>query len=118
MSGKLVRVFGRSDLAHSFTDVRDMGRALVTVAERDETWGRVWHASTNPARTLAQTVGDICRAAGRPAVPVWTYPRSVLTVGGLAVPMLRELQETVYQFERLCVTAPRRSRPSGATRRR
>ncbi|CAN5203849.1 hypothetical protein BH18ACT9_BH18ACT9_04090 [soil metagenome] len=75
-------------------------RALVAVAGQVGAWGRVWHAPRNPARTQAETIGDICAAAGKPAVPVRTFPRSVLTVGGLAVPLLRELQETLYQFER------------------
>ncbi len=32
LQGKTVRVFGRPDQPHSFTDVRDMARALVRVA--------------------------------------------------------------------------------------
>ena len=55
---------GRPDVPHSFTDVRDMGRALVAVAAAPQTWGRVWHAPTNAPVTQAQAVADVCRAAG------------------------------------------------------
>lgn len=100
LAGKTVRVVGRPDQPHSFTDVRDMGRALATVAQRPETWGRVWHAPTNPPRTQAEAVADVCRAAGREPVRVKGFPRAVLGLGGRVVPLLRELRETEYQFQR------------------
>ena len=100
LSGKAVRVFGSPDLPHSFTDVRDMGRALAAVAQRPSAWGRVWHAPTNEPRTQAEAVADVCRAAGRPPVTVKPWPRALLSVGGAFVPMLREMRETVYQFQR------------------
>ena len=100
LSGRTVRVVGRPDQPHSFTDVRDMGRALAAVAQRPQAWGRVWHAPTNAPRTQAEAVADVCRAAGRPPVRVKGLPRWVLGVGGAVVPMLRELRETEYQFTR------------------
>jgi nucleoside-diphosphate-sugar epimerase len=100
LSGKPVRVFGRPDLPHSFTDVRDMGRALAAVAQAPETWGRVWHAPTNAPRTQAEAVADVCRAAGREPVAVKGWPWSLLGLGGLVVPLLREMRETVFQFQR------------------
>ncbi|WP_243061101.1 NAD-dependent epimerase/dehydratase family protein [Nocardioides sp. SR21] len=100
LEGKAVRVFGRPDQPHSFTDVRDMGRALVAVAQAPDAWGRVWNAPTNPAVTQEQAVADVCRAAGRQPVAVKAWPKALLGVGGAVVPLLRELRETVYQFER------------------
>jgi nucleoside-diphosphate-sugar epimerase len=100
VAGKGVWLLGRTDVPHSFTDVRDMGRALATVAVTESAWGRVWHAPTNPARTQAETIADVCRSVGRPPVRVHGVPRAVLSVGGVAVPLLREMRETVYQFER------------------
>jgi nucleoside-diphosphate-sugar epimerase len=100
LNGRAVRVFGRPDVAHSFTDVRDMARALVAAAADPSAHGQVWHAPTNPARTQADTVADVCRAAGREPVPVRSWPRAMLTVGGIVVPFLREMRETVHQFER------------------
>ena len=100
LEGGKVRLFGRVDLPHSFTDVRDMARAMVATAIRPETHGRVWHAPTNPALTQTETVADVCRAAGREPARVGTWPRAMLTVGGVVVPFLKEMRETVYQFER------------------
>ncbi|MFC7497461.1 MULTISPECIES: NAD-dependent epimerase/dehydratase family protein [unclassified Nocardioides] len=100
LAGRTVRMMGRTDQPHSFTDVRDMGRALATVAQAQRAWGRVWHAPTNAPRTQAEAVADVCRAAGREPATVKPFPRWVLGVGGAVVPVLRELRETEYQFTR------------------
>jgi nucleoside-diphosphate-sugar epimerase len=100
LKGKPVRVFGSADQPHSWTDVRDMGRALVALAADESTWGRVWHAPTNEPRTQAEAVADSCRAIGHAPVRVRAYPRALLSVGGIVVPILREMRETVHQFER------------------
>ena len=100
LSGKGVRVFGSPDQPHSWTDVRDMGRALVAVAAEESAWGRIWHAPTNEPRTQREAVADLCRAVGKEPVPVRAYPRAILSVGGRVSSLMRELQETVYQFER------------------
>ncbi|MFW6774685.1 NAD-dependent epimerase/dehydratase family protein [Nocardioides sp. CPCC 205120] len=99
LAGRPVRVFGRTDVPHSMTDVRDVARTLVAVVDRPEAHGRVWHVPTNPARTQAETIADLCRAVGRPPVRVRSQPRALLTVGGAVVPLLRELRETAHQFE-------------------
>ncbi|WP_028645631.1 NAD-dependent epimerase/dehydratase family protein [Nocardioides sp. URHA0020] len=100
LAGKTVRVMGRPDVLHSFTDVRDMARALVAVAAAPQAWGRVWHAPTNAPVTQAQALADVCAAAGREPVSVKAMPRAVLGIGGMLVPALREMRETAYQFER------------------
>lgn len=100
LAGRTVRVMGRPDQPHSFTDIRDMGRALAAVAQAPRAWGRVWHAPTNAPRTQAEVVADVCRAAGRAPVTVKGFPTWVLGLGGAVVPALRELRETEYQFTR------------------
>lgn len=103
VQGKAVRVFGRTDVPHTFTDVRDMARTLVAVAGRPETHGRLWHAPSAAPLSQAQAVADVCRAAGREPVVVRSWPRAMLTLGGTLVPFLREMRETVHQFERAWV---------------
>ena len=100
LAGRTVRVMGRADVPHSFTDVRDVARTLATVAERPDTWGRIWHVPTNPARTQREVLGDLARSVGRDPGRVKEMPGLVLGLGGALVPMLRELRETAYQFSR------------------
>jgi len=98
LAGRSVRMFGRVDVAHTMTDVRDVARTLVAVVDRPDTWGRTWHVPSNPARTQAETVADVCRSVGRAPVRVRPWPRALLSVGGVAVPFLREMRETAHQF--------------------
>ena len=100
LHGKGVRVFGDPDQPHTWTDVLDMARTLVAVAGREDTWGRVWHAPSNPPRTQREAVNDVCAAMGRPAVQVRPMPPRLLRMVGLVMPSLGALQENEYQFTR------------------
>jgi nucleoside-diphosphate-sugar epimerase len=98
LKGKTVYVFGSPDQPHSFTDVRDMARALVAVASEPSAWGRVWHAPTNPARTQREVLQDVAASVGTSIGKVRSMPHVLLSVGGAVVPLLRELRETEYEF--------------------
>jgi nucleoside-diphosphate-sugar epimerase len=100
LQGRTVRVFGSPDQPHSFTDVRDMARALVRVAGEPTAWGRVWHAPTNPAKTQTEVLQDVAASVGRTIGKVKSMPHALLSVGGVVVPLLRELRETEYEFTR------------------
>lgn len=100
LAGRTARVFGDPDQPHSWTDVLDVGRLMAHLAVSPQTWGRVWHAPTNPPRSQRQALADICAAAGRPAPKVASMPRSLLRLVAPAMPMLRELNGIAYQFER------------------
>jgi nucleoside-diphosphate-sugar epimerase len=100
LQGRTVRVVGSADQPHTWTDVVDMGRALVAVSDNDHTLGRVWHAPSNPPRTQAEAVNDVLASVGKPPVSVKAYPRLALRAAGLFDGQLRELRETEYQFAR------------------
>jgi nucleoside-diphosphate-sugar epimerase len=100
LDGKTARVFGDADVAHTWTDVRDVGRTMAHLALTASTWGRVWHVPSNPPRTQREALTDICAAAVRPAPRVSAMPQPMLRALGLVVPILRELREVAYQFDR------------------
>lgn len=100
LAGRTVRVLGSPDQPHSWTDVRDMARALVAVGATPASHGRVWHAPTNPPRTQREAITDVCAAVGATPGRITAIPRTVLGLGGLVVPLLRELRTTLWQFER------------------
>lgn len=97
LQGKTAWVVDAKDQPHSFTDVLDEARALVAVADRPETWGRIWHAPTNAPRTLEQAIIDTLASVGKPPVRVVPVPRMLTRGLGLVVPMVRELNELSYQ---------------------
>lgn len=98
LRGRTVSVLGSADQPHTWTDVRDMGRALATVATEESAWGRMWHAPSNPPRTQAEAVNDVLASVGAKPVTVKAMPKVLLTVAAPFVPVVRELRETLYQF--------------------
>lgn len=100
LAGRPVRVMGNPDLPHSWTDVVDVARTLVTVADRPDSWGRVWLAPTNPPRSQREALGDVLAAAGRPMVPVRGYPAAATRLAGLFNADLRQLAVMSYIFTR------------------
>jgi nucleoside-diphosphate-sugar epimerase len=100
LAGKSVRVLGSPDQPHSWTYIPDVAHMLVTAATDERAWGRLWHVPTNPPRTQREAVHDLCRAAGVDPVTVATLPHLAVRAIGLVIPMMRELEETRYQFVR------------------
>lgn len=98
LAGKTVRVIGNADVAHSWTDVRDMARALAAVAETESAWGQVWHAPTNAPRTQREALSDVLAAAGKPAVAVKTMPMPAMRLAGRFNGFVGELMDLSYQF--------------------
>jgi len=100
LAGKPVRVIGSAHQPHTWTDVLDVARALDVVAREERAWGRVWHAPSNPPRTQAEAVADVCAAVGRPGVRVTAYPGWALAALGAVSPMMREVKAMDHQFTR------------------
>lgn len=100
LAGKTVRVLGDPDAPHSWTYVPDVARALVTLARDERAWGRPWHVPTNPPLSQREVVTALADLAGVPVPQVRGIPGWVVGAGGLVSPLLRELREVLYQFER------------------
>ncbi len=100
MAGKSVSVMGRTDMEHSWTAIADVAETLVTIATDERAWGRAWHVPTEPPMSQEQMVNRISALAGAKPVKVRALPKALLTIAGLFVPMMRELKEVMYQFEK------------------
>jgi nucleoside-diphosphate-sugar epimerase len=97
--GKRARWLGSLDQPHTLNYLEDMARALVTLGERDEADGQVWHLPAAEPLTGRQFLALAFEAAGHPA-KVGVVPRPMIRIAGLFNPLVRELNETLYQFER------------------
>ncbi|MEU8774881.1 NAD-dependent epimerase/dehydratase family protein [Streptomyces sp. NPDC048606] len=100
LRGKPVATLGNPDAPHSWTYLPDVARALVEVAGDERAWGRAWHVPTEPARSVREMVDLLAAQAGSGPVAVRRIPPAVFAVAALFTPMLRELNEVRYQFDR------------------
>jgi hypothetical protein len=103
MAGRKVSLLGSLDVAHSSSYMPDVVRTMVAVVTDERAWGRPWQVPNAPASTQRQMVEAFAAAAGTKA-KVGTVPFMALKTLGLVVPLMRELQETWYQFAEPFVT--------------
>ncbi len=100
LMGKAAQLGGRTDMPHTHTYVRDFGKALVILGERDEADGQSWHVPNDqPSMTQAELIRLIADEAG--VTPrMSTMGRLMLSIGGLFIPEAKELVEMLYEFEK------------------
>ncbi len=99
LRGKRARWLGSLDQPHTLNFLEDMARALVTLGERDEADGQVWHLPAAEPLTGREFLTLVYEAAGHPPKP-GVAARPMIRLVGLFNPLVRELNETLYQFER------------------
>lgn len=97
IAGKKVSMLGSIDVPHVVSYMPDVAATIVAVIVQPHAAGHTWLVPNSPAVTQRQVVEAFARAAGTTA-RVSTVPRIVITLGGLFVPLFRELKETWYQF--------------------
>lgn len=98
-AGKPVAFLGNPDARHSYTYLPDYARALVDVALDAESWGRVWIAPSM-APITARTVANLFASEAGRSVKVGKLPKALLQFLGLFNPMMKEVLEMLYQFEK------------------
>jgi nucleoside-diphosphate-sugar epimerase len=98
LEGKSVNVIGDPDMPHTYTYICDFARALVTLSEHEEAYGRAWHVPSAPTISTRQFADLTAAEIGRP-VNLRPGGRLSLTLIGLFVPEVREMKELLYEFE-------------------
>ncbi|MEU5883140.1 NAD-dependent epimerase/dehydratase family protein [Spirillospora sp. NPDC047279] len=99
LAGKRVTFLSDPSIPHAWTYTPDVATALAVAGTDERALGRVWHVPTGPAVSAREFGERLCELAGAPAPRIGRLPRPVFNAIGLAVPMMRELQETRYQFD-------------------
>ncbi|KAB2372186.1 NAD-dependent epimerase/dehydratase family protein [Actinomadura montaniterrae] len=100
LAGRRVLYFSDPSIPHAWTYLPDVAEALAIAGTDERAYGRAWHIPTGPAVSTREVAERLCRIAGAPAPRIQEVPRPVFTALGLANPMLKELRETRYQFDR------------------
>jgi len=99
LQGKRVDVQGKVDLPHTFIYVDDFAKGLVTLAERDEALGQAWHLPCAPTLTQRELLTMIFEEAGHP-LKFREAPALLFKILGIFVPIMKELDEMQYQWQR------------------
>ena len=99
-NGKRATLIAPPDMPHDFAYVPDIARAVLTLLDApDDAFGQAWHVPCAPIRTPRQILQLGADALGvKPriaALPLWSLP-----ILGLGSPMMREIAEMRFQWDR------------------
>jgi nucleoside-diphosphate-sugar epimerase len=99
LRGKPAQLIGRSDLPDTHTYIKDFGKALVTLGERDEANGQAWHVPNDqPKMTQGELVRLFAEKAGiEPRMS--SMGKTMLALGGLFIPAAKEIVKMMYEFD-------------------
>ncbi|MDH2425039.1 NAD-dependent epimerase/dehydratase family protein [Sphaerisporangium sp. TRM90804] len=100
LAGRTIRFPADPDQPHSFTYLPDMADALAVAGTDERAWGRAWHVASSPALTIRQLAELAATLAGAPSPRVASVPHWVMRAAGVVSPLIRELEETRYQWTR------------------
>lgn len=100
LAGKAASFLGDPDQPHSWTYLPDVARAMAIAATDERAWGRAWHVPVNPALSARALAVRLCEVAGAPSPRVNRPPALIVRALEMLNPIVRELRETRYQFDR------------------
>jgi nucleoside-diphosphate-sugar epimerase len=110
LAGKPARVLVDPDAVHSYHYIPDVAAGLVALGGAgDGDLGRAWLLPCQPAGTMRELVGRLSRALGRD-IRLTGAPRILVRAMGLFVPLMREVDEMLYQWEEPMIVDDRRFR--------
>ena len=99
LAGKPAQFIGNIDMPHTYTFIDDFGRAMATVGTRADALGQIWHAPNVETLSTRQHMTRFFEAAGvKPRFQV--VPKVVIGAMGVFIPMMRELKEMMYGWEK------------------
>lgn len=90
---------GKPKAVHTFTFTPDAGGAVAVLGQSATAYGQTWHVPTSKEPLSGEDfVRVACELAGR-RYALQVAPRLVLRLMGLFMPVLRENEEMMYQFD-------------------
>lgn len=101
--GKAALWLGRPDRKHAFTFTPDAARATALLGNTDDAFNQSWHLPTDAnALTARQWVELFARELDEraPKAKLRAIPSWMVGALGLFMPLMRELHEMMYQYDR------------------
>ena len=98
LEGKKAMWIGSLDSLHSLAYTRDVARGLITLGEREEALGEIWHIPAGEPLTGRQFIGMVFAHLGQPP-RYGLYSSLTMKLVSVFSPFVREILETMYQFE-------------------
>ena len=98
--GKKPMWFVNPELKHSFTFTRDAARATALLGMTSDAYGEVWHLPTDSRKISGKDMITWIASELRAEPRITVVPKWMLYPLGVFVPVMREMPEMMYQYDR------------------
>jgi nucleoside-diphosphate-sugar epimerase len=110
LAGKKVRSPVDPDAVHTYHYLPDVAAGLAQLGGApDDALGRAWMLPCQPAGSMRELVERFEKALGR-RIPLGALPKPIVKLAGLFVPIVREMNEMLYQWDEPFIVDDRRFR--------
>jgi nucleoside-diphosphate-sugar epimerase len=110
LKGKKIQLLGAINQPHTWTDPEDVANLMMTIGQDERAWGKPWHVPSNEPKTQLEVVEDIARALGVAKPKVSSIPVVLQKLIGLFNPVVKELLNSNYQFNKPFIMSDERTR--------
>ena len=94
-----MQIIGKKEPLHTYTYVYDFADGLITLGERDEALGEIWHIPSSPTITTQQFLNMVYDQTGT-TQNVQVGPKPILTIMSWFNAQMKPALEVFYQFDR------------------
>lgn len=110
LKGKKIQLLGAMDQPHTWTDPEDVANLMMVIGQDERAWGKPWHVPSNEPKTQLEVVEEIARALGVAKPKVSSIPLAMQKLIGLFNPVVKELINSNYQFEKPFIMSDQKTR--------
>ena len=98
--GKKPNWFIKADKKHSFTYTPDAAKATAILGNTADAYGQVWHLPTDKNSLTGKEMISLFTKEMKVADKVFVLPMWLLKLLGLFIPLMKEMPEMMYQYDR------------------
>ncbi|MBP2033323.1 nucleoside-diphosphate-sugar epimerase [Clostridium algifaecis] len=98
LKGKAPQSLGKTNIKHTYSYTKDNGRALVTLAMDDSTYGQEWHLPVSKPITIDEIIVEINKVLNTD-FKATVIPRVMLKLMARFMPSIKEIEEMLYQAD-------------------
>jgi len=90
---------GKLDVIHSFIYCKDIGKAVTLLGNTPDAFNQIWHLPTTDEKLTNRQWIELVMNAMNKQKKIQTMPDWMISLVGIFMPILKELQDVGYQFK-------------------
>jgi nucleoside-diphosphate-sugar epimerase len=100
LKGKRANWFIDADKKHSFTYTPDAAKATALLGNTDDAYNTIWHLPTDKNTITGREFVELFSKEMKVSNKLFVMPMWMLRLAGIFVPVLKEMKEMMYQYDR------------------